>query len=31
MAILGFANYQESILVGIVEVLWEEFSWVGAN
>ncbi len=31
MAILGFANYQESISVGIVEVLWEEFPWVGAN
>jgi len=31
MAILGFANYQESILVGIMEVLWEEFPWVGAN
>jgi hypothetical protein len=31
MAILGFANYQESISVGIVEILWEEIPWVGAN
>jgi hypothetical protein len=27
MGIQGFANYQESISVGIVEVLWEEFPW----